>query len=108
MSIDSMTIGDFKAITAALNGPGKPNPFQPGQTYFFRTVTQHIIGTVKETVGDFLVLSDSAWVADSGRFGDAFKGPDELNEVEKTPPGIVGLGSITDAYEYVGVPLETK
>jgi hypothetical protein len=70
-------------------------PFQLGQSYFFRTVTFHIIGRVAAIRKNFLVLNDASWVADSGRFMNSIK-DGELNEVEPLGDWIVNTDSITD------------
>ena len=55
--------------------------YKVGEKYFIRTVTYHAVGKVKEITGNMLILSPSAWVADSGRFTNALK-TGELEEVE--------------------------
>jgi hypothetical protein len=73
-------------------------PFKVGGKYYIRTVTYHVTGEVKAIVGQFLVLKDAAWIADSGRFMEAIvKGI--LNEVEPVIDDVfVNQNSITDAY----------
>jgi hypothetical protein len=52
-----------------------------GQAYIVRTITYHYTGKLKQITDKWLVFSDAAWVADSGRWADALsKGT--LNEVE--------------------------
>jgi len=52
-----------------------------GDAYIVRTVTFHYTGRLKAMWDGWLVLTDAAWVADSGRWADALaKGT--LNEVE--------------------------
>lgn len=56
-------------------------PLEIGKNYIVRTVTFHYTGRLKAIPDGWLVLSDAAWVADSGRWADALaKGT--LNEVE--------------------------
>jgi hypothetical protein len=74
-------------------------PFQIGKSYFIRTVTYHLVGLVTNIVGDFLVLKDAAWVADSGRFMQAIK-DGKLSEVEPVGEALVNTGSITDAFPW--------
>lgn len=110
MSIDNLTIGQVKQLTAALGGNAtKPCPFTPGSKYLIRTVTVYIVGQVREVVGDFLVLDDASWVADTGRYSQALASG-TLNEVERLPDGvIVGLGSVCDAQPWLHtLPKETK
>jgi len=73
-------------------------PFKVGDAYFIRTVTYFATGKVKAIVGSFLVLTDAAWIADTGRFREAImKGV--LNEVEPVEVDMfVNINSITDAF----------
>ena len=77
------------------------NPFVVGKAYFIRTVTYFATGRVKAIVGQFIVLEDAAWVADTGRFREAImKGV--LNEVEPVDVEMfVNLNSITDAFPWI-------
>lgn len=84
-------------------------PFEVGKKYFFRTVTYHLTGEVKEIRGKFLVLKDAAWIADSGRFNEAInKG--ELNEIEPVEvETYLNTDSITDAFVWKhDLPKEVK
>ena len=74
-------------------------PFEVGESYFIRTVTYHLVGRVATICGDFLVLEDAAWVADSGRFMNAIK-DGTLNEVEPVGFAFVHISSITDAFPW--------
>ena len=111
MNIDDMTIREAKQMAALFssNKETKPCPFKVGEKYLIRTVTVYVIGKVREVVGDFLVLDDASWIADTGKFSVAFtKG--EFSEVERVPDGtIVNLGSITDAQTWLHtLPKDTK
>lgn len=77
---------------------GKASPFEIGGKYFIRTVTYFATGEVVAIHGDFLELSDAAWIADTGRFRDAIaKGT--LPEVEPVEvPMFINMASITDAF----------
>jgi hypothetical protein len=82
--------------------------FIKGRSYFIRTVTYHLVGEVAKIEGNFLLLKDASWVADSGRFMNAIKGG-ELNEVEPVGDAIVNMDSITDAFPWVhALPTEQK
>lgn len=73
-------------------------PFQVGNNYFIRTVTYFATGKVKAIVGQFLVLEDAAWIADTGRFMEAIM-QGKLNEVEPVSVDMfINLNSITDAF----------
>lgn len=74
-------------------------PFEVGGKYFIRTVTYHLTGKVEAIQGNFLVLSDASWIADSGRFNEAIaKGT--LSEVEPVGTAFVNMNSITDAFPW--------
>lgn len=84
-------------------------PFKVGGKYFFRTVTYFATGKVKAIVGQFLVLHDAAWVADTGRFSNALA-TGILSEVEPVDVEMfVNLNSLTDAFEWKHqLPREVK
>ena len=75
-------------------------PFKIGEAYFIRTVTYFATGRVKTIVGQFLILEDAAWIADTGRFSDAIaKGV--MNEIEPVEVDMfVNTSSITDAFPW--------
>ena len=75
------------------------HPFEKGEAYFFRTLTFHILGRIKETSGKFIILEDASWVADSGRFHEAFE-KGEVEENEYIGRGIVNLDSVVDAWPW--------
>ena len=96
MNINELTIGEAKQLSDMF-GSCKPSPFKIGEKYLIRTVTHIQTGMVKEIIGDFLVLDDAAWIADTGRFHDALK-TGKLNEVEPFMGGcIVSQNAIIDA-----------
>jgi hypothetical protein len=87
---------------------GSELPFAVGKSYFIRTVTYHLLGKVEKVSGNFLVLSEASWVADSGRFSKSIK-DGELNEVEFCGDAIVSITSICDAFPWAHkLPKETK
>ena len=90
-----------KAKKSDVANIGAKFPFKIGETYFIRTVTYHATGRVKAIVGDFLVLEEAAWIADSGRFDGAInKG--ELDEIEPIEVEMyLNIQSITDAFLWV-------
>jgi len=75
-------------------------PFKIGSPYFIRTVTYFATGRVKAVVGQFIILEEAAWVADTGRFSDYMaKGiADEVEPVEVDM--FVNMNSITDAFPW--------
>lgn len=70
-----------------------------GKSYFFRTVTYHMTGKVKRIVGSFVVLTDAAWIADSGRFMDCIKSG-KLNEVEPVGNAYLNLSTVVDFFDW--------
>ena len=75
------------------------SPFKPGESYFIRTVTYHLIGKLVGQTGDFLELDQASWVADSGRFMNAIK-DGKFNEVEPVGTAYVNIKSVTDAFPW--------
>ena len=77
---------------------GKVCPFVIGGKYFIRTVTYFATGEVVAIHGDFLELTDAAWIADTGRFREAIM-QGVLNEVEPVEvPMYVNMNTISDAF----------
>ena len=73
-------------------------PFKVGEKYLIRTVTYFLTGKVKAIVGNFLVLEDGAWIADTGRFNEAIN-EGKLSEVEPVNVDcFVNVNSITDSF----------
>lgn len=73
-----------------------------GRNWFFRTVTYHMVGRVVRRVGNFLVMADASWVADSGRFTTAIKSG-TLTEVEPVGDAILNLDTVVDGFPWVHV-----
>ena len=80
-----------------------------GKVYFIRTVTMHLIGTLKAINEKEMLLDTAVWVADSGRFYDALK-TGKLNEVEPfVNQVIVNRSSVVDATVWQHpIPTEQK
>lgn len=99
--IDKLTIKEAKELSNMFGSQGKSNrhPFKIGKNYFIRTVTMIIVGKLEEVLDNELLLSDAAWVADTGRFSDTLKkGESNINEIEPFPAEvIIGRNSIIDA-----------
>ena len=70
-----------------------------GESFFFRTVTYHMVGKVKKMVGRFAYLTDASWIADSGRFMGAIK-DGTLNEVEPVGPAFINLDTVVDFFPW--------
>jgi len=88
------------------------HPYTIGETYLVRTVTMIQVGRLERVTRHELVLSDAAWIADTGRWSDAVT-DGHFAEVEPWPAGtevIVGRGAIVDACQVpaVDLPLARK
>lgn len=57
------------------------SPLSVGKAVFIRTVTHYFTGRVALVKASEIVLTDAAWIADTGRFHNALK-DGSLNEVE--------------------------
>ena len=76
------------------------SPFKIGKNYHIRTVTMAHAGTVKSICGNFIVLENASWVADTGRFNEYLRDTAKVKENETFKNDvIIGLGSIVDATE---------
>jgi hypothetical protein len=74
------------------------NPIQVGNNVFLRTVTHYLTGHVAEVSddGNEIVLTDAAWIADTGRHAEMVKSG-KLNEVEPyMDPVMVNRSTIVD------------
>lgn len=100
IDINSLTIGEAKQLAALLQQPQNTvsTAWEIGQCYLIRTVTMIDTGRVVEVTPYEIVLTDAAWIADTGRFSDALTSL-KFSEVEPFPDGrvIVGRGAIIDA-----------
>jgi hypothetical protein len=99
IDINSLTIGEAKQLSALLQPQNVVSTaWEIGQCYLIRTVTMIDTGRLVEVTPHELVLTDAAWIADTGRFADALKSL-SFSEVEPFPDGkvIIGRGAIIDA-----------
>lgn len=85
------------------------SPYEIGQVYLIRTVTMIDTGRVVRVTPQEIVLSEAAWIADTGRFADALQRV-TFNEVEPFPDGevIVGRGAVVDACKIATAPRQQK
>ena len=99
MEINDMTIGQARELLAMFGGGQVSHPYPVGEAVLIRTVTMMLTGRLVEVHEQELVLTDAAWIADTGlRLTDALA-TGRLGEVEPYPQGrvIVGRGAIVDA-----------
>lgn len=72
------------------------HPYTVGATYIIRTVTMYYTGRLESVFPGELVLSDAAWIADTGRWSAALS-TGKLSEVEPYPGlCIVSRAAIVD------------
>ena len=113
MAIDtnSLTIGEAKQLAALFSNanPATTTAWEIGECYLIRTVTMIDTGRLLEVTPHEIVLTDAAWIADTGRFSAALKSMD-FNEIEPFPDGkvIVGRGAIIDAIKIKSVQRSQK
>ena len=84
--------------------------YQIGANYQIRTVTMIVTGKLIEVGVHELVLTQAAWVADTGRYMQAVASGD-YHEVEPYPPDtevLVGRGALIDAVIIPQLPLVQK
>lgn len=71
-------------------------PLTVGNAVFIRTVTHYYTGRIAELTEQSVVLTDAAWIADTGRFGAALVSG-TLGEIEPFPAAVeIGRGAIVD------------
>ena len=100
MKLDELTIGEVKELMCLVGGKDQKcdHPYHVGELYFIRTVTHYFTGKLIKVTPMELVLTDAAWIPDTGRWSEALE-KGSLNEVEPYPSGevIVGRGAVIDA-----------
>lgn len=110
MSIDNMTIAEFRELQNMLAPKESELPFKPGEKWLFRSVTHYLVGeVVKVWGGQIIELRNASWVADTGRFSEAMKSG-KLEEVEHQEHRCMfNAGSMVDSFEWTfKLPEETK
>jgi hypothetical protein len=96
---DAAAVEIENAISDTIKNAIAPQlPFEIGKNYLIRTITMIDIGRVTKIVGNFIVLDDASWIADTGRFNECLKNPTTFVEIEPfTYPLILNTNSIVDA-----------
>lgn len=75
-----------------------PSPFEVGKSYLIRTITMVDVGKIRKITGNFIVMEDASWIADTGRFHECLQKPDVFNEVEPFKHDLyISLNAIVDA-----------
>jgi hypothetical protein len=85
------------------------HPYQIGNNYLVKTVTNYFIGELSAVYEQELVLEKASWVADMGQYSKCLSAG-VLDEVEYFGyPIIVGRGAIVDVVQWWhALPAETK
>ena len=102
MNIDNLTIGEAKELAKSFGKlPSEGNSvWEVGKAYLIRTVTNYYTGKLEVVTDKELLLSNCAWVVDTGRFFDCLKNG-TVSEIEPIPGNvIVGRGAVVDAIEW--------
>ncbi len=72
-----------------------------GNKLLIRTVTYHLVGEVKDRVGNLFELKNASWVADTGRFMNALKeGFGVSAEIEPVGQCWINIESIVDIFPW--------
>ena len=98
MNIDDLTLGELKEIQGMCGSRDKKSPYKIGQAYLIRTVTMIYTGRLVSIHEHELVVTEAAWIADTGRWAQACA-EGKLSEVEPYVSGdnvIVSRGAILD------------
>lgn len=107
INIEELTIKEAREIARLFGSeaPQSSNPYEMGAVYLIRTVTMIDTGKLVRVTEHELVLTDAAWIADTGRFADAIEKA-EFSEVEPFPDGevIIGRGAVIDAVKITRSP----
>ena len=112
VNIDNLTYGELKQIAALFGGaqPSALSPYVVGKNYLIRTITMTLTGRVVSVGPQEIVLTDAAWIADTGRYANAVASGD-FSEVEPYPDGqevVVGRAAVIDATIIPSLPRKQK
>ena len=88
----------LKDVRELISGCGTCESFfTVGQAYLIRTVTHYYTGRIEKVNSAELLLSDAAWIADTGRYSDSLQSG-TLNEIEPIVGSLIlSRGAIVDA-----------
>jgi len=117
MNFDDLTIAEVRHLAAMahqfLGGPVVPalsSAYKVGESRMFRTVTHIITGRIVSIHSDGIVVTDAAWVADTGRYSGAVATA-TFSEVEPYPDGalvVVNASAMIDSVEIKTLPRVQK
>lgn len=78
-------------------GSNKSSSFEVGKNYLIRTVTHYYTGQLATVTDSDLVLTNAAWIPDTGRFSDCLQNSTVVECEPFVNPVIVSRGAIVDA-----------
>lgn len=97
MNVDDLTLGQLKNLQSCFTQRPRSTSLQIGRKYFFRTPSFHFVGRVSAITDSDIVLTEAAWIADSGRFNVALRTGD-VAEFESYPAEcIINRDHVCDA-----------
>ena len=108
--LDDLTLRQVKGLASLFDTKSADtSAWEIGENYLIRTVTMIDTGRLVAVTEHELVLEDSAWIANTGRFSDALEKA-VFEEVEPFPDGrvIIGRGSVVDAVRIGRLPRKQK
>lgn len=74
----------------AVLGGSESHPYRIGQSYFVRTLTYHYTGRIVRVTDKELVLSESAWIPESGRWAECLR-TGVVEKCEPTPDDVLAI-----------------
>ncbi len=115
MDFDKLTVAEVRQLAGMAaaflgNAPQIVTPDAPGsayvvgRNYLFRTVTHIVTGKLLRIHSDGLIVTDAAWIADTGRYAQAVA-TGSFSEVEPYPDGaevVINATAMIDAVEING------
>lgn len=110
MDINEITIGQAKSLVDLFSATTNALPFEMGKKYLIRIVTHSWVGKVNEIIGDYVLLEQASWVADTGRLHKAVKGEFDSNaEIEHVGNAGMNMAAVIDFVQWnCELPTETK
>ena len=115
MDFDKLTVADVRQLAGMAaaflgNAPqaamtdASGSAYVIGRNYLFRTVTHIVTGKLLRIHSDGLIVTDAAWIADTGRYAQAVA-TGSFSEVEPYPDGaevVINATAMIDAVEING------
>ncbi len=98
MNLEDVSIKQLREVFDFFNkAGGDKHPYTIGSKVLIRTVTFYFTGKITAVYPSEIVLTDAAWIADTGKFEKALS-TGSLENVEPIPqdPCIVGRNAIID------------